>query len=228
MAEVKEILISDIQIDEEIYPRSLGTDWRTLTNYKMAMNAGTKFPPIAIAEVGGKLTLIDGLHRLMAHKQLRKKLIEAEHIGKLSETEAITEAIRRNIAHGRPLLFRDKLSAYKKLRAHGIKIDSIVGILHIPRKELRRYIATRVKVSATGVEIMPKPALMHLEYAESLEEQKSLGGDTQPHMIEQLIVLIEKDWLDIQNAKVLSALAYLKRLLRSVDTKDALPWGKEA
>lgn len=128
---------------------------------------------------------------------------------------------------GCTLIFRDKLDAYKKLRVHGVKIDSIVGLLHIPRQELTRYVASRLNVSPALTKLMPKPALMHLEETEPLEEQKHIGGDTQIHLFEQVITLIEKEWVDLENTKVFSAVGYLKRLLKHIDTKNAEPWGEE-
>lgn len=220
--QIKTVSIASLQWDEEVYPRKSGTDWRTVTAYRGAMKTGTKFPPIAIGTVDGREnTIVDGWHRIKALTANREKEVEAEILPPMTEGEAIAEALKRNIAHGRPLQFQDKLQAYRKLRDHGYKIETITGILHIPRKQLRQFIRTRVTIGATGIEVSAKPAVLNVAEEITDEEQKSIGGESQFRLVTQLVLIIDKGWLDTKNKKLMEELAKLKSLLRGMSLSKA-------
>jgi transcriptional regulator with XRE-family HTH domain len=67
-----EIALSEVVFDQAIYPR---TEWSqaTVNRYAEALNAGDEFPPIVLEPDTNRL--LDGMHRLQAHKQALKDTI---------------------------------------------------------------------------------------------------------------------------------------------------------
>jgi len=64
-----EIKLSEVVFDQAIYPRA---EWSqaTVNRYAEAINAGDEFPPIVLEADTNRL--LDGMHRLQAHKQALK------------------------------------------------------------------------------------------------------------------------------------------------------------
>lgn len=142
MKKTQKVGIEDVYVDERLYPRA-GVDWRTVHNYKLAMLAGTRFPPIAIAEVDGSTSLVDGRHRIEAAKALGAPVVEAEHLGALSRTDALLEATKRNSTHGRPLGRRERTLLVQRLRVENVAVERIAAVMSLPVKEVVK-IARRV------------------------------------------------------------------------------------
>ena len=101
--------IRSIVVDADIYPRHQKSE-KTITTYKDAIEAGAQFPPIEVQKVieDGKefIALLDGLHRLEAHKASGEKEIpvvywKAEAIDKAENiNELRLRAATLNIQHG--------------------------------------------------------------------------------------------------------------------------------
>lgn len=74
-ASVREIPVDEVVFDSEVYPR---TKWKTSTieRYADALIAGDVFPPIVIE--AGTNRLLDGKHRLEAHKRAERSVILAQ------------------------------------------------------------------------------------------------------------------------------------------------------
>jgi transposase len=66
MTEATRIQVSEVIFDPVIYPRA---EWSqaTVNRYAEALNAGEEFPPIVLEVEANRL--LDGMHRLQAHKQ---------------------------------------------------------------------------------------------------------------------------------------------------------------
>lgn len=113
--------IQDIVFVKGIYPRLRKND-KTVEAYAEALQAGAEFPPIVVQkvlkEVKGEqqeiTILMDGSHRLEAHKQNEKEEITVEHWKEetINYEENIDElkleAAKYNIKHGDRLTSDDK------------------------------------------------------------------------------------------------------------------------
>lgn len=67
-------------------------------------------PPIITRASGERLTLIDGAHRLEAHRIAGRGTIKGVVVD-LSDAEAFEEAVKANIAHGKPLTLAERKTA---------------------------------------------------------------------------------------------------------------------
>jgi len=109
---IQTIDITLIQIKSEIYPRA-EIDPELVEQYRKAMEAGEKFPPIVVQKDTN--TIIDGLHRLKINKILRKETIDVEILD-IPDSELRAEAVRRNIKHGKRLTAMELRKAVIALR----------------------------------------------------------------------------------------------------------------
>jgi hypothetical protein len=130
---VVEVPVSKIKFNPDLYPR-VGTDPLTVTSYKDAMDAGSKFPAIIVDRKTHEI--IDGAHRWQAIQLLwRIQCRRAKRNGKRkppepkimveyrtykSDAERFLEAIEFNIENPKPLSPFDKGLCLVKTRLLGI------------------------------------------------------------------------------------------------------------
>jgi len=100
--------ISEIEIRMDLYPR-LEVDNKKVQEYSENIE---NLPPIVINQ---KNILIDGLHRIKAHKQAGEKEIEVTIETTTSENELYLRTIELNATHGLQLSYSDKRSIAIKL-----------------------------------------------------------------------------------------------------------------
>lgn len=118
---------------ERLYPlRSLsyhkrlqirgGTDHATVQRYKKAMQGGETFPPITLAEIGGKLFVVDGHHRLEAAHAAGLPNISGTQ-RRMSLDDAHKAAVVANTTHGRRLTQKEQQHAFASFIAEGLHLD---------------------------------------------------------------------------------------------------------
>lgn len=93
--------VADVRVVKELYPR-LEENNAAIERYRAAIGL---LPPIVVARDG---ILVDGYHRLQAHKREGFTEIDVVHLGNLSDIEILKESMRRNASHGQQLSASDK------------------------------------------------------------------------------------------------------------------------
>jgi DNA modification methylase len=136
------IPIDSVRFVKELYPR-LREDDATIERYRDAVD---QLPPIVVARGG---ILVDGFHRLQAHKREGRTEIAAEDLGDLTDTEIFNESIRRNASHGHQLSRKDKQNLAGKLWQ---------TLAHLPNAERTAEIAKTLAVSDRAVQGWTKDA----------------------------------------------------------------------
>lgn len=205
-SQLRLLKIREIRMDPEIYPRT-GTDWKTVYNYQLAMNAGSVFPPITVGRIEGfkGLYLVDGWHRWRATKRRGEEFIEAEVLRFGSKGKAFIEALRRNLGHGKPLSIYEKVRAIKRLEGLEFKMEEISQIIKIPMNKIEKLMIRKITL-VRGAELVLKSTVDHLGASAdaSVEEiQKKLHtGMSQVDLLSDLLILIENDFLDLDDPKV--------------------------
>lgn len=138
----KKINIEEIEFIDSIYPRS-ESSIDVINSYKQAINPKTgksKLPPIEVADIDGKLALIDGFHRLAAYRQLHLGKIEAEVISDLSWQEAKMRAIKANATHGKYYSNADRKKIALMLNEDGYNQAEIAELLSVTERTIRSYL----------------------------------------------------------------------------------------
>lgn len=126
--------VDDVRFVKELYPR-LREDDAAIERYRSALD---KLPPIVVARDG---ILVDGFHRLQAHKREGVDEIAAQDLGNLSDAEILRESVRRNATHGHQLSVKDKRSMADQLWRSGTREDDdLCEILSITKATLDTYL----------------------------------------------------------------------------------------
>lgn len=216
---LKTIEIDNITLDYSLYPRrpQLANwdgkvapygSWVTVHDYFKRMESGTKFPPMVVAPLNGKMVLIDGWHRLQAYKRRKKGLVKVEVIH-VEKSKMFLEAVKRNAMHGRQFTSMEKRNIVVRLKKQQIPVSEISHIIGIPIGDMSRFMAIGGEFSSPLQTAVPtKPALRH--YAkqhipvpkEVQEIAPHLGGSTQTHILDELIQLMKVDALDMESTQV--------------------------
>ncbi|KKL75654.1 hypothetical protein LCGC14_2052710 [marine sediment metagenome] len=221
---LKNIELSKIKFDEEIYPRSQVV-WQVAYDYSESMKVGSKFPPIVLALYRRQLVLVDGRHRTEAYKLQKKKTIKAEVYTGWNYKRIFEEAIRRNIQHGKSLSPYEKRRIALKLRQMRYNLKEVSKMIQVPLDKIEDFIGQRMISATTGKtlvdrETIVKSPLKHLagktfkrkDFQAIQEAQKGHVRD-QIGLLKDLISLIKNGLLDTSNKRVNELLEELKILI---------------
>lgn len=214
----KVLKISQIKFDKESYPR-INVDWVTCARYYNALKSGAVFPAITVARYKADYILVDGAHRLKAHKDCKETHINTEVLIGLTKEQIFEEAVKRNSVHGRQFSTQEVAKICITLEAWGKSQEAISELVHIPVESLRKFVAERsTRINETQEEVALKSPLKHLEGI-SLEELKSQGplvNRTQIGILDSLIVLLENHWLNTSSILIMAKLERVKKLLKTL------------
>lgn len=127
------VLIDQIKFEKDIYPRFQADNY-TVNQYRLCID---QLPPITLTKDN---VLIDGYHRLLAHKLEGLKEIEVEFVETTDHLELLLESIRRNSSHGKQLSIDEKRASSLKLYKAGITdLDKIALILSVTRQSVSNW-----------------------------------------------------------------------------------------
>jgi len=117
------ILVKDIQFLEEFYPRD-SFDNEIVNSYRLNID---NLPPIIISKEN---ILIDGYHRLIAHRLEKKEEIGIEILD-IPKERILFEATKLNSKHGLQLSKKEKRRLSQRFYQNGIKIQEIASVLSV-------------------------------------------------------------------------------------------------
>lgn len=126
--------IEDIKFVKELYPRA-EIDNTTLNQYREAIE---QLPPILISK--RENILIDGYHRLVAHKLEKFEEIDVEISEAESDTEILLESLRRNAKHGKQLSLKEKKSNAIALYNNGVDEKTLIELLSVSDRSMDRWL----------------------------------------------------------------------------------------
>lgn len=110
---LKRVHIEAIHQDTRYQVRTGGTDLATVKRYATILRGKPKsMPPITLVEIDGRLTCVDGWHRIAAHRVAGIDWIEAIVVAG-TERDALWMAASANLANPRPLTRRDLQQAFR-------------------------------------------------------------------------------------------------------------------
>lgn len=108
---IKDIPLDSIVRSEEFQVRSRMNP-SLVRKYAKAMESGNQFPPVQLADIKGKLFLVDGWHRHSAANSLNHETIAAE-VKPMTRSEALQAAALANTRHGESLKPKEIRPAFK-------------------------------------------------------------------------------------------------------------------
>jgi hypothetical protein len=142
---------STIRNDPELYPR-LNMDQDHVERIAEAIRIGAKLPPIVVTK-GDKRFLIDGYHRLAAHRKVHGDGVAIQAVQKALDTPAarLLEAIKLNAAHGRPLSQEDRVrcvAVATKLDISESAMATALNVTAVTANELKSFVQRQQRKEA--------------------------------------------------------------------------------
>lgn len=132
-----EVGVDDVVFKKELYPR-FELNGETVNKYRLAINF---LPPIIISK---NKILVDGYHRLVAHKLEKADRIKAVVLDIEEEGDILLESIKRNSTHGKQLSFKEKKENARKLYKlngkHRITQEEIANILSVSQPSVTGWL----------------------------------------------------------------------------------------
>ena len=153
--------ISDLVFDWRLYPRKEVDHQTVVQHYVKALEAGAVFPTVKVGLFKGKKTIVDGLHRVRAHTQLKRDYVDCSTLPFESEAELFAEAVRLNSSHGKRFSDIELKENIRRLKQYKFNVKDIVALVHVPASEIYREAAAPVAVltlpSGKKINIGAKP-----------------------------------------------------------------------
>jgi hypothetical protein len=127
--DLRTLPIDDVVEDYRLYPRS-EVDGATVEQFREALRAGAKFPPIRVCSK--TLRLIDGFHRKTAYRreQATHVLCSLEEVA--DDVDLFRRAAAANASHGRRYSVDDYATAVRLAKRLGLTREQISADLLLP------------------------------------------------------------------------------------------------
>ena len=189
---IVELEIKDIEIPQGLLPRVLtGTVEEKVEEYKELIEEGVEFDPILVWERNdGRYWVIDGVHRIEAHKRAGKQFIKAKLVKCKDELDYRIKAIQANLKHGLALAKGERPLLAQTLYKQGLSEEEIRKVFGVSERTVREWLKT-VKEEEKQAKI--KKALELREKGYSLREIAKEIGIT-PEGVRKLLSTSGKDF----------------------------------
>lgn len=202
-----------IKVDETLYPR-FGQDSNLKSSYAEAMRAHAEFPPIRVDQNG---RLIDGVHRLGAYDINGVSTIPVERIRVKDDVEFFKLAMTANAHHGKRYTSIDYANIVLKGRELGLSDEEIAPLVYVTPGFLADVTRDWFALNNKKEQVALKRTIKHMRGRQLTPEQvianKKLAGMHPTFYMNQIILLLDNDLIDTENAKQLEWLQKLQESL---------------
>lgn len=145
---IEELPIDEIVGEHDLRPR-LEVNGQTVALYAEAMRAGAIFPPIRICDSTKRV--IDGAHRLAAHRERGALTIKAQLESVTDDADFFLRAVAGNAAHGLNYNSFDYGRIGTRAEMLGITVDALSAVLKVDPIRLEDVRPLRVTEPPTKV-----------------------------------------------------------------------------
>jgi hypothetical protein len=169
---VRCVPLSEIIQDQTLQVRSK-LDESAIRRYAAALKADSELPPVALADIDGRLFLLDGWHRIAAHRQCGEIQICAV-VKPMNRSEAVWAAADANRKNGVPL---------KRKEYHAVFSAYVEGGMHRIKKG--KYKSYRVMGQELGMAFSTLRNWMredHPSIYEAIGDKTPKDGNPEPSM----------------------------------------------
>lgn len=216
MSKPKEVAIADLVLDHSLYPRAQVSSV-TVSQLADAIQAGSVLPPIRVDRE--TMRVIDGFHRVKAHKHLGLETIAAQLEIVVSDADFFERAVAANSAHGSRFAPYDYARILQRAMELGLERERVAVVLRATPVRLEEV--ERGYFALMGSQPVPtKRTIAHMCGRQltpaQVETNKKLGGMNQFFYVNQLLLLIDNDLIDWDNPKLLEGLYRLAQRLGDV------------
>jgi ParB-like chromosome segregation protein Spo0J len=208
--------------DFTLYPRA-GIAQPVIGQYHEALKAGVTFPPI---QVDHKWRVIDGWHRLAAHRLFGSVTIPALQKRVRDDREFFELAVAANAAHGNRYSGYDRARVIARAEELGIDKERISNLLSVTVESIAEVEKGFASDSKDERPMPLKASVRHLAGRRLTQRQaeahEHIGGMQQTFYINQVLLLLEGNLLDYKNEALMSRLYRLKQALGKISFKGKI------
>lgn len=127
-----EMAITRIVVDDTLNVRSDSIDQDAVDRYADDFDS---LPPLSVFQVGDKVFLVDGWHRIYSAGKLKRAVVRVKVVGTGSLDDARDAADRANLQHGLPLTRAQRKEVCRRLHARHPKwsfrkLAKLMGVSH--------------------------------------------------------------------------------------------------
>jgi hypothetical protein len=191
---VLQVKLSDIVLDDSIYPRS-SVNAFNVARLVAAAKTGAKFPPLIVE--AGSFRLVDGRHRYGAYSELQIESVEAVAKSYSSEADLFADAVRYNVSHGLALDQYSINNAIIRLGQMGLSKEAIGEIVRLPVDRLEKIEKGFGISTVDGKPIAVKGGLKHFAgqvlTPQQVATNRHYGGMKAGFYINQIASLLENN-----------------------------------
>lgn len=213
--------VSGLVLDRELSPRArLGSNH--VRQLAEALRAGATLPPIVVERETSRV--VDGFHRVEAHRRVqgREALVDAIEKEYATEADLFEDAVRLNSAHGSRLAPYDHLRCATIAQKLSIEPSRLAAALSVRPSYVGDLTARRTGTEMTTRAAIPlKRTIEHMRGRNitpaQIEANDKLGGQDQAFYIGQLNILAENNLFDLDNERVREGLRRLEANLQRLD-----------
>jgi ParB-like chromosome segregation protein Spo0J len=218
--------ISDIVIDESVYPRN-GVSAFSVRRLVAALKTGVKFPPLVI-EAGTK-RLVDGRLRLEAYREEGVDIVRVTEKVYASDGDLFADAVRLNVAHGEALDHYCISNAIIRLTEYGFDREQISQAVRLPPEQIEKITRGFAIDENTGKPLALKGGLGHLRGQTLSADQQALNrhysGTKATFYARQIRELLEHDMWPNRSANFIHEMDLLVDMWLSLRSPKRTPRG---
>jgi DNA-binding CsgD family transcriptional regulator len=189
------VVLDDVVLDESIYPRAAWSD-STIARYAEALAADEVFPPIVLES--GTSRLLDGMHRLRAHRAAGREAIAVEYHQIPDGIPAKLYAASLSARNGDRITGEDMRTIAREIAIANPDFSVVVIAKHlgITRQTVGKYVGDiterRKEVRRVRSLLLTRSGLSNRKAAEALGVDESVvradvKGDIPPQLSEDLL-----------------------------------------
>ncbi|EDP74802.1 chromosome partitioning protein [Hydrogenivirga sp. 128-5-R1-1] len=173
-----EVPVSKILVNEEILPRE-GLNKEVLSRYAETIHEhidDIPFPPITVTPAKDRYLLIDGLHRLEAHRITGMENIKAVIVECKDEAQMVEKALVANLKHGLRLSKEEEIKVARKLYKMGYSTARLAKILGRSRGTIEYWIEDQIKEKKQEKEKKIQEAVEMVKKGTSIRKASEKAG----------------------------------------------------
>ena len=193
---IKQVAFSELIQDYTLYPRTQVSSV-TVAQLAEALEAGVTLPPIRVD--AATMRVIDGFHRIEAHKKVGRETIAAHLETVVDEQDFFEKAVAANSAHGTRYTPYDQARVLARALELGMAKERVAAALHITSLRVEQIEGGFAKRGVTNEPLKRSiaPIMAGRQMTEAqVEANKKLSGMPVLFHVNQVLLFLDNDFID--------------------------------
>lgn len=198
------VAVERVRLDMDVYPR-VSVNWMTSLTYANAMRSGSRFPPLLVGRSKGQYVVLDGAHRLDAHRRVGHEAVRVRvtpHPPGPRKATWRRIAFEANVKNGQRYSPFDVRKAILRFREDGCSEEQIARLIRLPVEGIPSFLDGHWVITRDNRTIplkapMNAGAASMKDAAEVDAEQGFINSRSVGWLIKELIILFQGGHVDV-------------------------------